>query len=335
MKNLLLLISLFAILGEACSATRANPNCAQGEHELVENSHFQLLWKKSNVYSLHSTFNPMIQGTSQRVYAGVQIRDFSGTIAAYDIKTGSSLWQQTFSLPVNLLVSDTNLYVGEYNKLVVHDVETGNPKKEINLPKVGTIQNIYASGENLYISTGNGSWVVYNANKDEAEISEPLLPYAPFVIENEILYTNDVEGFKAVDTNTQSVLWKYSVDDIINPHPLFTSDKIIVPTQNGRVYALNKNTGDLLWSQDFDLISNLAADSFHLFFLSKAGFLKVVDLGTGQEIQSLGFSPATFQTSTSDTIVGGYNIWVDSESEIAVVSLGYSCQLMALQLNLP
>jgi outer membrane protein assembly factor BamB len=340
MKNKpLLLILLFAIFIQACSATSTIPgagqSCTQPEHDIVDNSHFKLLWEKSGIYTLPSNANPTIQGLPPRIFIGVQNSNNESAVIAFDIGTGNSLWQEPVTLPVNILASGDTLYVGSYNKLTAHDPETGNLIQAIDFPKVGTINNMYSSGQYLNMSTGNGSWIVYDTKNDDSEISEPLLPYVPFLHENEILYINDAEGFKALDANTRSILWQHQIDDPINSHPLFTSDVIVLSTETRQVYVLNRHNGDLIWSHNFSIISNLATDSAYLYFLTPTGELKVIDIQNGQEIQSLSFLPASFQISTSSTMRSGYNIWVDPNGEILVLSLGDSCQLMTFRLGLP
>jgi outer membrane protein assembly factor BamB len=334
-KNLLLLILLLALLGEACSANRANPNCAMAEHVVGENNSFQLLWSKSSIYVLPSVSNPTIQGISSRIFVGVQNSYYGASkVIAFDTKTGDPLWQQNVNLSMTMLADSENLYVGDYNRIIVYDPQTGDLTKEIKFPKVGVVHNIYSDEKNLYANTGNGTWLTYNINAGTADISEPLLPYTPFIRENEILYLIDAEGFKALQTETETTLWKYPIDEPINIQPLFTNDLIIITTQIGSLHVLNKETGELLWRSDAHVISNIAAHSSQLYFLTGEGYLAVVDKSDGREIEKLAFLPASFDMSNSDRIVGGYNVWIDPQDNIIVVSLGDSCQLMAFKLEL-
>lgn len=334
-KNLILAILLITLLVDACSSVGINQNCNPTEHRIVNNPHVQLLWSKSNIYTLQSTFNPMIQGIASRFFVGIQNSDYDSSVVSFETKTGNMLWHRNLNLPASILANSAGLYVGDYNKIVVYNLQTGDLEKEINLLKVGTVQNMYSDEQNLYIHTGNGSWVTYDTNDDTVELSEPLLPYTPFIIENEILYIHDVEGIKAVDTRNQTIVWKYLIDEPINTHPIFTDDILIVLTSTGNIYSLDKKTGNLIWMLDVYSISNVAMDMSRLYFLTKDGYLKVLDMRSGQEIEKLEFSPASFQLSTSNKIVGGYNVWVDPQTEIVIVSLGDSCQMMALKFQLP
>ena len=334
-KNSILTMLVFIILVNACSNLGTKQNCEKTEHKIVNNHRFQLLWSKSNVYALQSAFNPMIQGVASTFFIGVQDSSYDSSVVAFETKTGNMLWQHTINLPTSMLANGTSLYVGDYNKIEVYDLRTGYWEKEISIPNVGVVQNIYSNEQNLYIRTGNGSWVVYDMNDEAVELSGPLLSYTPFLIENEILYLHDIEGIKALDTRTQTVIWKYKIAESINVHPTFTKDTVIVSSSSGNIYNVDKKTGNLIWRLDADTISNVAVDTSRLYFLTKDGYLRVFDVISGQEIEKLEFSPASFQLSTSDKLVGGYNVWVDSQNEIVILSLGDSCQLMALKTEMP
>ena len=100
---------------------------------------------------------------------------------------------------------------------------------------------------------------------------------------------------------------------------------------------MDKKTGSLLWRVDGHAISNVASSKSRIYFLANDGYLKVLDINSGQEITKLGFSPASFEPNSppSGNIIGAYDLWVDSENDIIVLSFGDSCQLMALKLQMP
>jgi outer membrane protein assembly factor BamB len=163
------------------------------------------------------------------------------------------------------------------------------------------------------------------------------LPYTPFLIEDRILYLNELGTYKAKDTETQSILWEYSLNEATHVHPLITENMIIISAERGSIYGLDKSTGNLLWKLDEHVISNVASNKSQLYFLTTDGFLKVLDVNSGQEITKLEFTPTSFEPNSppSGNIIGAYDIWVDSQNEIIVVSFGDSCQLMAFKLGIP
>jgi outer membrane protein assembly factor BamB len=107
--------------------------------------------------------------------------------------------------------------------------------------------------------------------------------------------------------------------------------------QLGSIASLDKKTGNLLWKADAHPISNIASSKSHIYFLTNDGYLKVLDLNSGQEVTKFELSPGSFElnNSPSGNIIGAYNLWVDSQNDIIVVSFGDSCQLMGIKLQLP
>ena len=83
------------------------------------------------------------------------------------------------------------------------------------------------------------------------------------------------------------------------------------------------------------MISNVATDESHLYFFTNDGYLTILDINTGQRIERLEFSSASYELNSppSGNIIGAYNLWVDSQNDIVVVSFGDSCQLMALKIQ--
>jgi outer membrane protein assembly factor BamB len=334
----ILLILSFAFVIAACSAIPESQNCGQLKHSVVNNPHYQLLWSKSDISVFGNISVPLMQGIDSHVFVAARIsNDDSSRILAIDTNAGNIIWHQNYTPPATIFTDNVNLYVGNYDNIQEYVPMTGQLLKEANFPNVGLIKNMYFNGQNLYALTSSGRWLTYNFNNEESSLSEPLLPYTPFIIENGILYLHDVEGFRAIETNTQKVLWKFQIDEQINIHPLITNDIIIVSTSKGNIYVIDKKTGDLVWTLEAHTISNVAIDATRLYFLTKEGYLKVLDQNSGQEIQKLEFLPASFNLNSpsSDTIIGAYDIWVDSLNNIVVVSLGDSCQLMGIKQIVP
>jgi len=307
----------------------------------VSNSYFQPLWSRTGIAVYPDPFNPLMQGIPSKVFV-VTGQDFEyggSKILALDTQSGKALWQRNVVLPASIITSNSQLYTTLYDKIEVIDSQTGELVKEIAVPNVGTIYNIFATEHNLYADTKSGRWLTYNFNDETYSLSEPFLPYHPFLIESGVMYFVDAEAYKAKDIKTQSILWKNSVIDNVAASPLFTDKNIILLTEMGSVYSFDKETGELLWklNEDEHVISNMIADKSYLYFLTNDGYLKVLDLGNGKEIAKLGFTPALFELNSppSVNIIGAYDLWVDSENDILVVSFGDSCQLISFKLQVP
>jgi len=124
----------------------------------------------------------------------------------------------------------------------------------------------------------------------------------------------------------------------MNVHPLFTENMIIIVSETGNIYGLDKKNGTLVWKVATHIISNVAVNRSKLYYLANDGYLKVLELSTGQEIAKVEFAPTPFQLidpATENILIGAYNLWVDSENNILTVSLGDSCQFMGFKINEP
>lgn len=334
MKKILVAVILVFLSG-ACSAVQQSYSCLITEHKPADNSYFHLLWSRSGITVYPDRFVSLMQGVDSKVFVvtGKDIEYGGSKILALDTLSGNVLWHRDVILPSGIITSNSQLYMGLDDKIEVMDPHTGNSVKVIEVPKVGSIYNIFATEHNLYASTKSGRWLNYNIDDGTYNLSEPFLPYVPFLVENKILYFSEAGIYKARDTETQSILWEYPLNETVHVHPLITDTMIIILGQSGSIYGLDKIIGNLLWKVDADAISNVAVDGTQIYFLTTDGYLKVLDMNNGQEIAKLEFAPASFEpnSSPSGNIIGAYNLWVDSQRDVVVVSFGDSCQLIALK----
>ena len=100
------------------------------------------------------------------------------------------------------------------------------------------------------------------------------------------------------------------------------------------LYALNKKTGEVLWKKDFQIISNIEVKDNRIYFITLNGYLVVLDQKNGTEMVSINLSPEPFilPYSNVDGVIGAYSVVADPKNNVVVVSLGDSCQLLALQI---
>jgi len=110
---------------------------------------------------------------------------------------------------------------------------------------------------------------------------------------------------------------------------------IIILSETGNIYSLDKENGDLIWKLDTNIISNITTDTSRLYFLTMDGYLKVLNINNGQELQKFEISSTPFSNNLSDSniAVGVFNIWIDSQNKTAIFSLGDSCQLIGIKLK--
>jgi outer membrane protein assembly factor BamB len=259
-------------------------------------------------------------------------------IVALDTQSGEMKWQRNVNLPVTIVTSDTSLYMGSYDYIQEYDPQTGKVVRGTSFPNVGNIYDLFINDQTLYAYSSSNRWLIYNLEDHTSDVFERFMPYTPFIIDNGILYVYDSEGFKAIKTESGETLWRHPINAMtepINSHPLFVGNMIIILSITGNIYTLDKENGNLIWKSEANVLSNIAADASQLYFLTKDGYLKVLNIGDGQELQKLQISSTPFGVNSprSDIAIGVYNIWADSQNQTVVFSLGDSCQLIALKLK--
>lgn len=336
-KVLILVVSMVTVISGACLPIESAYNCSSPEHQPVDNPYFQLLWSRSGIVIYPDPSGTLMQGLESKVFVVTgQDAEFGGSkILAFNTRFGNVLWQRSIVLPASIITNGTQLYTGLYDKIEVVDPHTGNLVNVVEVPKVGFIYNIFATEHNLYGFTKSGRWLTYNIDDGTYSLSEPFLPYTPFLIENGIMYLYEGREIKAKELESQSILWEYPIDEEFDP--IFTDNIIIILGWAGNIYGLDKETGNLIWSIDEHAISNVTMNRSHLFVLTNDGYLKVLDINNGQELTKLKFMPGLFETNSppSGNIIGAYDLWVDLQNDILIASFGDSCQLMALKSNFP
>lgn len=250
----ILSLSAVIIANVACSIVGANLTCAQPNHFPLENQHLYTLWSKTNINILDSEFDSIIPGAAGHVFVASQdpINGIKNIIITFDSQSGDILWRQRVNLPVSILAADHSLIVGETNELSIYDSATGQLKHHLILPAAGPIYGMYWNEGKIFARTGSSRKLVYDSVLDNTSTSSLYPAYTPFVVQKGILYFVDVDGYKAQETSTGRTLWVYrfNENENLSKMPLFTEKSMILLTQLGNIYAINKQTGILRWKLD-------------------------------------------------------------------------------------
>jgi len=161
----------------------------------------------------------------------------------------------------------------------------------------------------------------------------------PYIVGDDITYAGNDSGILALETKTGNLIWQTNIEGAYYTGPYFLEDNIYLRTGSsvipGSVYAIDKISGEILWKNDANAISNLCSLGNNLYFLTLDGYLMVLDRETGLEVAKLEFSPHPFILPTPEWRLGGYYVTSDPTNNIIAVSLGDSYQLFALKINNP
>ena len=146
----------------------------------------------------------------EKVYVG----NVSGSLIAIDKKSGTELWRyQSGEAIYGTAAIEKNFLVFTSADSAIHCIDV-NTRKEI--------------------------WKVKTGN---ALVSVP-------VIENGIVYVGSSDGvFRSIDLKSGNLLWENTaIEGYVETKPLVYENKIIFGAWDNKLYALDKNTGKLVWA---------------------------------------------------------------------------------------
>ena len=118
------------------------------------------------------------------------------------------------------------------------------------------------------------------------------------------IYSASREGdVIALDAKTGDTLWKKDLSDIHNERnfwdsrqsaslsggPVAGSDKVFIGSENGKIYALNAQTGEVIWQASIkgEIISSPAIDSGILVVNTASGIMKAYNAENGDELWAI------------------------------------------------
>ncbi len=200
-------------------------------------------------------------------YGYVYVQYYNGDdnthIRAYDILTGKSGWQKSFTVrskvPFSPTIADKKIFLstGRYNSSVVScDAFNGKSQWFCDLPGYGGSIPAYFD-DTLYVFTG------YSENTG-------------------VLTAIDAKnGTKYYDI--QAIPFDNGDTNIVNSYPVIdTANRIIVITSTGYLSAVDMNSQEVLWSNQGDFLNPAVSDG--KVYCINNGILEVYDIFTGSEL---------------------------------------------------
>jgi hypothetical protein len=246
-------------------------------------------------------------------------------------RSGKVLWNNYSGIHDEIEVTPDGIFVTYITPASVRKYDLQNGKLIWKNKKLGRSQGftyLYFQDGQVEMLLLDERTVVLNATDGKA--IRTIEGNSVFVsTRDEILI--DFDGLHSMKANTDQMLWKYE-DTKIEPAPLFTDNKIFVRRKFSKTtYALDRNTGALLWEIPKILGNYAYSSSKHVVYaLRENGELLAIDENSGKEVVIAKFSPAPF--IYSDGIHDfGYQLSYDDEEKILIVSTGDSSQLFAFQ----
>lgn len=204
------------------------------------------------------------------------VGDVGGRVTAVDLATGDVRWEEDLGTPISGAVT---LDAGralvttlggreEPSEVVALDAETGEDLWHASAEDASNLVSapVVADGRVLTLDVIGGI-VAFDAEDGRflwrSEIINPIAPRGqPFLLQgvgapapvsaDGRVFVVDVTGrVYALDAETGAPLWDQALNDPSQfTPPLLTSEHILVPSDSGTLYAVDRRTGRLVWRID-------------------------------------------------------------------------------------
>lgn len=300
-----LALSLALVMSGCGQSPVRNPFAGRTEPKLGELPEIQhpkgvakVAWSTGTL-SKQERFTKLIPfANEQTIYAA----DSHGKVVALNSKTGKKLWSRSSSKKFSagptlvgnlLLLSTSDAQVVALDAKNGHEVWVSKVSSEVLAPPSGK-DNI------ILVHANDGAVSALNANSGEklweVEQATPSLTLhfgsAPIVVGNRALVGFSTGKLLALNLQSGVIEWERTISlpqgrsEIqrmvdITADPIVDDNNVYVITYQGKMAAVNINTGNLLWDRDVSSYQNIAHSGNLLFVTDNAHQLWAIDKQTG------------------------------------------------------
>ena len=210
-----------------------------------------------------------------------------GGFNAYPVTLGQnqpSMWRfSTDNMLAPTLSNDTIFMVANYKLQAIHAITGANIWQ--GPANISFVTSVTYSAGRLYACSNTGTLVCVNSSTGQVLWNYTSTTYGDFnsnpVIDNNVVFvapanrsTGEVHAVNAI---TGQKIWSYGFNNSICKRPLATKGVVVICSGiNGRAFALDAGTGNLLW--DKTDLEKVGGDGFNPVYLD--GKVLVSTLGT-------------------------------------------------------
>ncbi len=241
---------------------------------------------------------PASDGT--RIYAA----DNDGRVVAFDAARGRRLWRAKTRLPLagGPGVGDGHVVAGSSDGTVVA-LRADDGAEEWRANVGSEVLAPPAIGRHVYVRTVDGKLIALNlADGAQAWFAQQTMPRlsvrgtgSPVPDRNLVICGFDNGRVAAYDVNDGSVVWdvlavppagRTEVERLsdLNATVRVIGEEVYAVGYQGRLAALARESGQVLWSVEFSSYSGLGADLSNLYVSGEAGELLAVERASGREL---------------------------------------------------
>lgn len=331
---------IFLLFGSGCTSIFAQEPFWYDPlppHEIEAQEELTNIWVRDHIFISDDDLSPMMTANQGVVsfLGGTDIRD-GISINVIDAITGDMKWQRKYGIPTSIVSSSSDLYVGASGgaSVLKLDLITGNLIWETKLPKTRGLSYLSLDNDKLYVQTTATTDTFFVLNTSTGEIIRHIqgtmvfLSTEKFIIQRSII-SNEVD---MINSETQQIIWTAKLGYGFSMLPIFTEREILILTDLGGIYCLERDTGNIKWHIENIAISNIALGENIVYFLTRDGKLQGANLQSGDLKSLVEFNTDRFVLN-GEYHIGGYNVIYDQEMKIIFVHLGDSAQLFAFQIS--
>ena len=267
--------------------------------------------------------------------------DYKGHLFAFNIKTGSELWDAELEMPVSggLAIASGKLFLGSSKgEVIAFDIKEQKILWRSQLSSEVVSSPVVAS-EQLIVKTVDGRTYAINIETGkQAWIYEHTVPRLTLrgnssaVIKNDIVISASDNGkLTALTLSKGKVLWETTIavaegrnelERVIDldVDPVIVGDVVYVAGYQGRLAAVKIDSGQIIWNRDFSSYSGLYVDSTSVYITDAMGQIWALNRYNGSTLwrqDKLLRRRLTAPQKQSDYLVvadyDGYLHWVNKE----------------------
>ena len=255
--------------------------------------------------------------------------DEKGKIYKFDIKNQRVIWElkiyesslNNYPKNIALYLNSNILYAADnLGFLYSIDTETGKPIWQQNYG-VPFSSNLNFYKNILYVVNQNSRLYAFNPIDGEkiwsfeslSGLIKPSRSSSISILNNNLLFTNDVGDVTVIDLNQQVIVWTKNIlsQNTISNNLFFKTSNLLIDkkdvfisSNSGDLLNFNFDTGEIKWSQKLSSIQNHISTDKYLFVLTENGFIIAFNKTNGTILWSLNLSKFSRDSKTVSSYYG-------------------------------
>lgn len=309
-------------------------------------TNFEKLWEISNTPGTVTSNSSNLAVSHEMVYfiteGPDEVPPTTLSLTAFDAFTSVVTWQIDGKFWPGLFHNSTYLYaVIDGNHIVTYEPETGERVWGSKLQGIRGVSHVTATETELFIDGVPDKFFIFDARtgtRTTAASSSGDMGYTAFLVENDTVYWHEWP-LSLVSTNLQTDErnWSQTFEGRrFEQTPIFTEELIFVVSFWGQLFALDKETGAILWqTAPLDslihaerVVSNVAVADGVVYYLTQDSQLRALNMYTGELLGTVAFTPSLFALETD---IVNHRFDVAADGDLVAVYFGDSYQIFAFR----